>query len=69
MNDCRVSKEEVSKEPVTDGPVAKRHAGDKLLEKRKKAVDKKKVLKRLWSAIKLTLIIVIKKPYYQAPVS
>ena len=40
--------EESSKENVSEGPVAKRHAGDKLLEKRKKAGDsKKKVLKRL----------------------
>lgn len=42
----KISKEEVSKETLTEGPVAKRHAGDKLLEKRKKG-DKKKVLKRL----------------------
>lgn len=42
----KASKEDVSKEPLTEGPMAKRHAGDKLLEKRKKG-DKKKVLKRL----------------------
>lgn len=34
---------------LTDGPMAKKHAGDKkLLDKKKK--EKKKVLKRLWCA-------------------
>ena len=42
----RVLKEGSSQDNITDGPLAKKHAGDKkTVEKKKK--DKKKVLKRL----------------------
>lgn len=36
----------ISQESMTEGPLAKKHAGDKKLLNKKK-IDKKKVLKRL----------------------
>ena len=48
--------ENVSPDAISDGPTAKKHAGDKkLLDKKKK--DKKRVLKRLWLDLRLSLQI------------